>query len=110
MKITDFDREQAEGLLSFIDASPSPWHAIERIKEQLHSHGFSPLEEKTEWNLVAKGRYYVVRGGSSVVAFIIGDEPLVKDGFNKHSQETKKERSYHLCNYLKPKISLYMFF
>jgi len=82
MKITDFDREQAEGLLSFIDASPSPWHAIERIKEQLHSHGFSPLEEKTEWNLVAKGRYYVVRGGSSVVAFIIGDEPLVKDGFN----------------------------
>jgi len=82
MKITDSDREQAEGLLSFIDASPSPWHAIESIKEQLHSHGFSLLDEKTEWNVVAKGRYYVVRGGSSVVAFIIGDEPLVKDGFN----------------------------
>jgi aspartyl aminopeptidase len=82
MKRTDFYREQAEALLAFIDASPSPWHAVETVKQQLHAHGFSPLDEKTEWDLMAKGRYYVVRGGSSIVAFIVGHEPLVERGFN----------------------------
>ncbi|HIG07804.1 MAG: M18 family aminopeptidase [Methylococcales bacterium] len=81
MNKTDFYREQAEDLLAFIDASPSPWHAVGTVKQQLDAHGFVPLEEQSEWALLGEGRYYVVRGGSSIIAFIVGSKPLVETGF-----------------------------
>ena len=31
----------AQSLLNFIDASPSPWHAVATIREQLDAAGFS---------------------------------------------------------------------
>lgn len=58
-------------LLDFIDRSPSVFHVITNIEEILQKEGFKYLLEGEVWNLQAGGRYYVVRNGSSLLAFCI---------------------------------------
>jgi aspartyl aminopeptidase len=81
MTIASETRAQAQALLDFIDASPSPWHAVQTTEEYLKAAGYTRLEETERWQLAPGGRYYVVRGGSSIVAFVIGRQPLEQTGF-----------------------------
>lgn len=81
MTISPESRAQAHALLDFIDASPSPWHAVQTTEAQLKTAGYARLEETERWQLAPGGRYYVVRGGSSIVAFVIGRQPLEQTGF-----------------------------
>jgi len=74
-------RQQVQRLLDFIDASPSPWHAVKTIEQQLTPFGFCKLEETAPWTLKAGGRYYVVRDGSSIILFVLGQKPLAETGF-----------------------------
>ena len=71
----------AQELINFIDSSPSPWHAVASAEALLKSHGYIRLEEDARWQLAANGRYYVVRGGSSIIAFVQGSKPLAETGF-----------------------------
>ncbi len=80
MTISDSMRAQAADLLAFIDASPSPWHAVQTCESRLQAAGFAPLREVDRWSLQAGGRYYVVRGGSSLIAFIVGSQPAAATG------------------------------
>lgn len=73
--------QQVEQLLSFVDASPSPWHAVDSIKTQLLRFQFQPLLEMDKWSLMAEGRYFVVRDDSSIVAFVVGEKALPESGF-----------------------------
>ena len=52
MPITAENRAHAQDLLNFIDASPSPWHAVQSITQRLQAQGFVPLQEKLRWKLV----------------------------------------------------------
>jgi aspartyl aminopeptidase len=81
MTIAPDIRARAQALLDFIDASPSPWHAVDSTARQLAAVGFAQLQETERWQLQAGGRYYVVRGGSSIVAFVVGSSPLFDSGF-----------------------------
>jgi aspartyl aminopeptidase len=65
----------AEDLIHFIDASPTPFHAVREVKRRLDEAGFQELNEKELW-FFKKRRYYVVRGGTSVIAFRLGAEVL----------------------------------
>ncbi|MBI2277144.1 MAG: M18 family aminopeptidase [Dechloromonas sp.] len=80
MNIPALAHTQARDLLEFIDASPSPWHAVETCAARLQAAGFSHLEECERWTLAAGSRHYVVRGGSSIIAFIIGSRPAPDSG------------------------------
>ncbi len=80
MKISDATRAQAQDLLDFIDASPSPWHAVQSCETRLTAAGFNRLEEIDRWNLKAGSRHYIVRGGSSIIAFIVGNQPAATTG------------------------------
>lgn len=71
----------AQELIDFIDASPSPWHAVASAEARLLAHGFARLEESDAWKLDANGRYYVVRGGASLIAFVPGTQPMAEAGF-----------------------------
>ena len=73
-------RAQAQDLLDFIDASPSPWHAVQTCESRLTTAGFSRLDEGERWTLAAGGRHFVVRGGSSIIAFIVGSQPAATTG------------------------------
>ncbi|MEW5904975.1 MAG: M18 family aminopeptidase [Pseudomonadota bacterium] len=79
MPIKPEDRAYAQDLLKFIDASPSPWHAVQSITQRLQAQGFAPLQEKLRWKLEAGAGYYVVRG-ASLIAFRIGRQPLADSG------------------------------
>ena len=68
-------------LIDFIDASPSPWHAVASAETRLLAQGFTRLKEGERWQLAAGGRYYVVRGGASMVAFMPGSRSIVEAGF-----------------------------
>ncbi|BBA35926.1 M18 family aminopeptidase [Methylocaldum marinum] len=71
----------AQELLDFIDASPSPWHAVVTMEKRLHENGFTRLEESQAWHLQPQGKHYVIRGGSSLIAFVVGSKPLTEGGF-----------------------------
>lgn len=74
-------RTAAHELIDFIDASPSPWHAVASAEAHLLAQGYTRLEEGGRWQLSAGGRYYVVRGGASMIAFVLGSRPIAEAGF-----------------------------
>lgn len=62
-------REFNEEMISFIDASPTPFHAVEWMVKTLECRGFNRLEEDAVWNLEIGCDYYVTRNDSSLIAF-----------------------------------------
>lgn len=56
-------------LMKFLDGSPTMFHACAAIEERLLTFGFRELSEHRVWNLDPGRAYFVVRGGSSVIAF-----------------------------------------
>ena len=73
--------QQVQALLDFIDNSPSPFHAVKSVEEQLKKFEFTCLDETQKWNVVPSGRYYVVRDDSSIIFFVVGSKPLVETGY-----------------------------
>ena len=60
-------------LIDFLQNSPTAYHASENVKSLLLSRGFCELKETEDWDLQEDGKYFVVRGGSAVIAFTIGE-------------------------------------
>lgn len=81
MNISSEAKAQAQDLLNFIDASPSPWHAVQTIAQRLTASGYGELKEAERWKLEAGKGYFVTRGGSSIIAFKLGSKPLAETGF-----------------------------
>ena len=60
-----------EHLCTFLDESPTCYHAVKNIEERLLSRGFRKLREENLWTLEEGGAYFVVRGDSALIAFRI---------------------------------------
>ncbi|HEY0676090.1 MAG TPA: hypothetical protein VGD25_07750, partial [Immundisolibacter sp.] len=73
-------RARAQALLDFIDASPSPWHVVDSAVALLEAAGYRRLDEADAWQLTPGARHYVVRDGSTLAAFRIGNAPLTQAG------------------------------
>ena len=58
-------------LLEFINKSVSPYHVVESVKELLCKNGYTELYESESWQTKKGGKYFTVRGGSSVIAFCV---------------------------------------
>jgi aspartyl aminopeptidase len=69
-----------DGLAKFLDASPTPFHAVSEMSNLLRDAGFSELSESDDWSLVVGGKHFVTRNESSLIAFIVGAEPLTTSG------------------------------
>src|SRR5512140_1600550 len=59
-------------LIDFLDASPTPYHAVAEAARRLEAAGYRALREEDSWELTAADRCYVVRGGGSLIAFELG--------------------------------------
>ena len=68
------DLLQTQKLISFIQSSPTSFHAIETIEKELA--GFTRLSEREAWRLQPGGKYYVTRNRSSVIAFTLPEGPF----------------------------------
>ncbi|MDX8387970.1 MAG: M18 family aminopeptidase [Ghiorsea sp.] len=70
------------GLLDFIQKSPTPFHAVQTMVEILQDNGFKQLHEKDAWNIQNKHDgelYFVTRNDSSIIAFQL-NQSLIEHG------------------------------
>jgi hypothetical protein len=81
------DLAPARDLCSYIEASPSPFHAVEETVRRLRAAGFSELRESEEWILRPGDARYVTRADASVIAFRVGDRSPVEAGFRIIGEE-----------------------
>jgi len=68
-------KKSTKALLNFLTQSPTPFHAVENMCQSLDKAGFKALHEEKDWGKLPKGRYYVCRNGSSLIAFTWSGKP-----------------------------------
>lgn len=56
-------------LITFLDRSPTSWHAVKNVRQELLQNGFQELKEEETWPIAFGGKYFVIRNGSSIIAF-----------------------------------------
>ncbi len=72
-KKTDKYVDITDKMLKFIDESPTCFHVVANLKKELLKNGYTELDEKKEWELLAgkEGKYFVTRNDSSIISFRI---------------------------------------
>ncbi|MGW2563322.1 M18 family aminopeptidase [Streptomyces sp. NPDC001514] len=66
---TRFDRGHTDDLMSFLAASPSPYHAVANAAERLEKAGFRQVAETDAWDGTSGGKY-VLRGGALIAWYV----------------------------------------
>ncbi|KAH8732067.1 aminopeptidase I zinc metalloprotease-domain-containing protein [Phaeosphaeriaceae sp. PMI808] len=64
----------------WMTANPTIFHAVDAVAKDLEKNGYKKLSERDTWDLKAGGKYYVVRNGTSLIAFAIGEGYSVGNG------------------------------
>ncbi|MEU9118520.1 M18 family aminopeptidase [Streptomyces sp. NPDC048506] len=64
-----FDRGHTDDLMSFLAASPSPYHAVANAAERLEKAGFRQVAEVDAWDGESGGKY-VLRGGAIIAWYV----------------------------------------
>ena len=67
-------KEVSKELLAFLKKSPTQFHAIDSMKEELLNHGYVELKEDEKWDLELGGQYFTTRNESSIIAFHLGKQ------------------------------------
>lgn len=70
-----------QDLLRYIDASPTPFHAVAETAARLEQQGYRALDESAPWDVQPGDKVYVTRGGGSLAAFHLGTAPPSEAGF-----------------------------
>ena len=63
--------QRTERLMAYLDTAHSVYHSIAGLKEELNNAGYTQLSEAAAWQLQPGGKYYLIRGGSALMAFRI---------------------------------------
>ncbi|AXI78548.1 M18 family aminopeptidase [Peterkaempfera bronchialis] len=64
-----FDRSHTDDLITYLSASPSPYHAVASAAERLEKAGFRQVAETEAWDGRSGGRF-VVRGGALIAWYV----------------------------------------
>ncbi len=67
-------------LLQFLQQSPTPFHAVANLAQNLKDNGFVQLDESEHWDLEEKASYFVTRNDSALIAFKTGQGDPVANG------------------------------
>ncbi len=70
-----------QGLIDFLKASPTPFHATASLARRLEAAGYRRLDERDAWHTETGGRYYVTRNDSSLIAIRLGRRSPLESGF-----------------------------
>ena len=92
---------EIDDFLSFLDSSPTPFHAVLSMRERLDAAGFESLDEAQAWDLKPGSAYYTTRNDSSIIAFRLGTRPLAEAGVRMVGAHTDSP-----CLKVKPKPEL----
>lgn len=74
--------EHIDDVISFVESSPTSYHAVAELARRLEAAGFSALDETREWGGGAdvEGRHYVVRDGA-LIAWATPERIAAGSGF-----------------------------
>lgn len=80
---------KALAFLKFVDASPTPFHAVHTAISQLNQAGFKPISARADLHsafksgaIVPGGKYYQTRNQSSLLAFVVPRKLTERTGFS----------------------------
>ncbi|MBU2710322.1 M18 family aminopeptidase [Zooshikella harenae] len=96
--LSDFNQQ----LLQFLNASPTPFHAVSSMTELLINAGFIPLKENEDWSLKDFQGYFITRNDSSIIVFTTGNQQYTKHGWRFVGAHTDSP-----CLKVKPNADLY---
>ena len=82
------DVDLSKELCSFIAQSPSMFHTVASIAKRLDDAGFKRISEGDAWRVGPGDCCYVVRNGSSVIAFRIGQDVTADAPFQMAASHT----------------------
>ncbi|MCM1990365.1 M18 family aminopeptidase [Oceanirhabdus seepicola] len=71
----------AQELIDFCYDSPTAFHAVENVEEQLMKENFVKLNEGDEWKIEKGGKYFTTKNGSALIAFTVGSDNIEEKGF-----------------------------
>jgi len=95
-------RAAASDLISFINASPSPYHAVFESVRRLENAGFTRLyEREITWKIAPGGKYFVTRDQSAFLAFAVGGKYIPGNGLTITAAHSDSP-----CLRVKPKSAL----
>lgn len=75
------ERNLAIELIDFLYDSPSACHGVKATQRILNENGFIEIKEEDKWDLKSKGKYYIIKNDSALIAFEIGSEDIEQVGF-----------------------------
>ncbi|KAF5476588.1 hypothetical protein F2P56_003325 [Juglans regia] len=70
------------GLIEFLNASPTAFHAVDEAKKRLVAAGYEQVLEREDWILEVGKKYFFTRNYSSIIAFAIGKKYVAGNGFH----------------------------
>lgn len=80
---------KALAFLKFVDASPTPFHAVHTAISYLTKAGFKPISARADLgtafksgDIVPGGKYYLTRNQSSLLAFVVPRRLTERTGFS----------------------------
>lgn len=89
-------------LLDWLHISTCNLIAVDHIEDELIEAGFKRLEESDNWSLSLGGKYFVVKNGTAIFAFVIGTGAVEENGFRIIAAHTDSP-----CFKLKPNCEIY---
>ena len=75
------EKKLALELVDFLYDSPSACHGVKATQKILDENGFIEIKEADKWDLQAKGKYYVIKNDSALIAFEVGTGDIEETGF-----------------------------
>ena len=96
------DNTVIEDLLGLMDYSTCNFMAVDAVRRELADKGFNELHEADKWEIKPQGKYYVVKNGSAIFAFVAGTVPAREAGFRIIAAHTDSP-----CFKLKPNCEIY---
>ncbi|KAJ7945735.1 Aspartyl aminopeptidase [Quillaja saponaria] len=69
-------------LVSFLNASPTAFHAVDEAKKRLRNAGYEQISKREDWKLEVGKKYFFTRNHSTIVAFAIGKRYVAGNGFH----------------------------
>ena len=90
-----------KNLFSFLHSSPTPFHAVANMEEVLLANGFHKLKENEHWQLVKGHSYFLTRDNGAIIAFTIGSQEELEQGFRILGAHTDSP-----CLQIKPRADI----
>lgn len=94
--------EYRQSLFSYLDSSPTAFHAITAIRQRLLQAGMTELCENKRWHLEKGCGYFVLRENGALAAFTLGSSEELDSGFRMLASHSDSP-----CLQLKPMATLH---